>query len=72
MVNIGGNMTIIYIIITVSCSFLLGLWGGFHLARRTLIWNAKLLIEARKLKGTTAKDIESLNDSIKEYIRRKK
>jgi len=65
-------MTIIYIIITVSCSFLLGLWVGFHLARRTLIWNAKLLIEARRLKGTTAEDLGSLNRLIKEYIRRKK
>tara|TARA_R100001244_G_scaffold1314_1_gene2017 strand:+ start:331 stop:549 length:219 start_codon:yes stop_codon:yes gene_type:complete len=72
VVNIGGNMTIIYIIITVSCSFLLGLWVGFHLARRTLIWNAKLLIEARRLKGTTAEDLGSLNRLIKEYIRRKK
>tara|TARA_R110000765_G_scaffold395653_1_gene489404 strand:+ start:149 stop:367 length:219 start_codon:yes stop_codon:yes gene_type:complete len=72
VVNIGGNMTTMYIIITVSCSFLLGLWVGFHLARRTLIWNAKLLIKARRLEGTTTEDLGSLHRLIKEFIRRKK
>jgi|TARA_R110000787_G_scaffold136474_1_gene248997 hypothetical protein len=72
MVNIGENMNTIYIIITVSCSFLLGLWTGFLVARHTLIWHAKLLIETKKLKGTTKEDIESLNGLLKEYIRRKK
>jgi hypothetical protein len=65
-------MDIIYIIITVSCSFLLGLWVGFHVARLTLLWNAKLLIKARRLEGTTAEDLGSLNHLIKEFIRRKK
>ena len=65
-------MDTIYIIITVSCSFFLGLWVGFHVARRTLIWNAKLLIKARRLEGTTTEDLGSLNRLIKEFIKRKR
>ena len=65
-------MDTIYIIITVSCSFLLGLWVGFHVARLTLLWNAKLLIKARRLEGTTTEDLGSLNRLIKEFIRRRK
>ena len=65
-------MDTIYIIITVSCSFLLGLWVGFHVARLTLLWNAKLLIKARRLEGTTTEDLGSLNRLIKEFIKRKR
>jgi len=65
-------MNIIYIIITVSCSFLLGLWVGFYVAKRTLIWHAQLLIQARRLEGTTTEDLGSLNRLIKEFIKRKR
>ena len=65
-------MNTIYIITTVSCSFLLGLWAGFYVAKLTLIWHAKLLLKARRLEGTTTEDLGSLNRLIKEFIKRKR